>query len=101
MDIAAITQLIGSLGFPIACCIYLIYSNNKANEEVIFDDDNISFDSETNILTIKTENELQKVEEQTEEILKEEEIDKLRQTVENNTKVMIKICTKLGVDSDD
>ncbi|MBP5422386.1 MAG: hypothetical protein J6Y78_08105 [Paludibacteraceae bacterium] len=65
MDMAAITQLIGSLGFPIACCIYLIYSNNKANEA------------------------------------HKEEIDKLRQTVENNTKVMIKICTKLGVDSDD
>lgn len=65
MDMAAITQLIGSLGFPIVCCIYLIYSNNKANEA------------------------------------HKEEIDKLRQTVENNTKVMIKICTKLGVDSDD
>lgn len=65
MDIAAITQLIGSLGFPIACCIYLIYSNNKANEA------------------------------------HKEEIDKLRQTVENNTHVMIKICSKLGVDSDD
>lgn len=65
MDMAAITQLIGSLGFPIACCIYLIYSNNKANEA------------------------------------HKEEIDKLRQTVENNTHVMIKICSKLGVESDD
>lgn len=65
MDMAAITQLIGSLGFPIACCIYLIYSNNKANEA------------------------------------HKEEIDKLRQTVENNTHVMIKLCSKLGVDSDD
>ena len=65
MDMAAITQLIGSLGFPIACCIYLIYSNNKANEA------------------------------------HKEEIDKLRPTVENNTHVMIKLCSKLGVDSDD
>ena len=65
MDIAAITQLIGSLGFPIACCVYLIYSNNKANEA------------------------------------HKEEIDKLRQTVENNTHVMIKLCSKMGVDSDD
>ena len=65
MDMAAIPQLIGSLGFPIACCIYLIYSNNKANEA------------------------------------HKEEIDKLRQTVENNTHVMIKLCSKLGVDSDD
>lgn len=30
-----------------------------------------------------------------------QEVDKLRETVENNTKVMIKICTKLGVDVDD
>ena len=65
MDIGALTQLIGSLGFPIACCIYLIYSNNKANEA------------------------------------HKEEIDKLRQTVENNTHVMIKLCSKLGVDTDD
>lgn len=65
MDIGAITQLIGSLGFPIACCIYLIYSNNKANEA------------------------------------HKEEVEKLRQTVENNTHVMIKLCSKLGVDTDD
>ena len=65
MDIGVLTQLIGSLGFPIACCIYLIYSNNKANEA------------------------------------HKEEIDKLRQTVENNTHVMIKLCSKLGVDTDD
>ena len=62
--INVLTQLIGSLGFPIACCIYLIYSNNKANEAHT------------------------------------EEVDKLRVTVENNTKVMIKLCAKLGVDTD-
>lgn len=28
----------------------------------------------------------------------EEEVDKLRETVENNTKVMIKLCAKLGVE---
>lgn len=64
MDVNVIIQLIGSLGFPIACCVYLIYSNNKANEA------------------------------------HKEEVDKLRITVENNTKVMIKLCTKLGVDAD-
>lgn len=64
MDVNVIIQLIGSLGFPIACCIYLIYSNNKANEA------------------------------------HKEEVDKLRITVENNTKVMIKLCAKLGVDAD-
>ena len=35
MDMAAITQLIGSLGFPIACCIYLFYSNNKTNDNYV------------------------------------------------------------------
>lgn len=29
--------------------------------------------------------------------LHKEEIDKLRETVENNTKIMTKLCTKLGV----
>lgn len=64
MDVNGISQLIGSLGFPIACCIYLIWSNNKTNEA------------------------------------HKEEVDKLRETVENNTKVMIKLCAKLGVDAD-
>jgi len=62
MDVNTISQLVGSLGFPIACCIYLIYSNNKANEA------------------------------------HKQEIDKLRETVENNTIAMIKLCSKLGVD---
>ena len=65
MDVTTISQLIGSLGFPIACCIYLIYSNNKAAEK------------------------------------HESEVDKLRETVENNTKAMLKLCAKLGVDMDD
>lgn len=34
MDIASITQLIGSLGFPIAMCIYMMYSNNKTIKEL-------------------------------------------------------------------
>lgn len=29
-----------------------------------------------------------------------EEIDKLRETVENNTRAMIKLCTKMGVNPD-
>ena len=29
MDISTITQLISNLGFPIAVCIYLAYSNEK------------------------------------------------------------------------
>ena len=64
MDFSGITNLISSVGFPIACCIYLIYSNNKTAEKHA------------------------------------EEVEKLRQTVENNTKVMLKLCSKLGVDYD-
>ena len=65
MDINTITTLISSVGFPIACCIYLIYSNNKTAEKHA------------------------------------EEVEKLRVTVENNTKVMLKLCSKMGVDYDD
>ena len=64
MDVNTITTLISSVGFPIACCIYLIYSNNKTAEKHA------------------------------------EEVEKLRVTVENNTKVMLKLCSKLGVDYD-
>ena len=65
MDMGAIVNIISSVGFPIACCVYLIYINNK-NEEKHAD-----------------------------------EVEKLRQTVENNTKAMIRLCNKLGVDVDD
>lgn len=65
MDISAITNLISSVGFPIACCIYLIYSNNKTAEKHA------------------------------------DEMEKMRQTVENNTKAMIKLCAKIGVDYDE
>lgn len=33
MDISAIGELIGTLGFPIAMCVYMAYSNNKLNEQ--------------------------------------------------------------------
>lgn len=65
IDMNVITQLISSVGFPIACCVYLIYSNNKNNEKHT------------------------------------EEVEKLRTTVDNNTKAMLKLCAKLGVDIDD
>lgn len=32
MDISTITNVIGSLGFPIACCVYLFYTLNKEQE---------------------------------------------------------------------
>ena len=62
MDFSSIGSLIGTVGFPIACCVYLIYVNNKNEEKHT------------------------------------EEVEKLRVTVENNTKVMLKLCNKLGVD---
>jgi hypothetical protein len=64
MDVSTISQLIGSLGFPIACCIYLIYTNNKSAEKHA------------------------------------EEVEKLRETVDNNTKAMLKLCAKMGVEFD-
>lgn len=62
MDVTTLSQLIGSLGFPIACCIYLIYTNNKTAEKHA------------------------------------EEVEKLRETVDNNTKAMLKLCAKMGVE---
>lgn len=32
MDFGTITQLISSVGFSIACCVYLVYNQNKADE---------------------------------------------------------------------
>ncbi len=64
MDVTMITQLIGSLGFPIVACIYMAKTQEKQNEQ------------------------------------HSKEVSELRQTVENNTKAMIKLCTKLGVDVD-
>lgn len=32
MDFESILQAISTVGFPIACCIYLIYSRSKADE---------------------------------------------------------------------
>lgn len=60
-----VVNIVSSVGFPIACCIYLIYVNNKNEEK------------------------------------HSEEVEKLRITVENNTKVMNKLCMKLGVNADD
>lgn len=65
MDFQALLQAIGSVGFPIVACIYLIYSQQKTSEKHA------------------------------------EEMDKMRETVENNTKVMYKLCAKLGVDVDE
>jgi hypothetical protein len=60
MDFSSITSIISQVGFPIACCIYLIYSNNKQNDK------------------------------------NAEELEKLRQALENNTKAMIELKSMLG-----
>lgn len=60
MDFSSITTIISQVGFPIACCIYLIYSNNKQNDK------------------------------------NAEEVEKLRQSIDNNTKVMIELKMLLG-----
>lgn len=64
MDFEIITQLIGSLGFPIVACIYLAMREEKTNERHA------------------------------------SEMNELRKSVDNNTNVMIKLCTKLGFDVD-
>lgn len=56
-----IINIISTVGFPIACCVYLFYSNDKQQKK------------------------------------HEEEIEKLRETIENNTEVMVEIKTLMGV----
>ena len=65
MDANTIVTMISSVGFPIACCVYLIYVQKESHK------------------------------------ISAETIEKLRTTVENNTKAMIKLCIKMGVDADD
>lgn len=62
MDISSIASIISSVGFPIACCIYLVWYSNKMDER------------------------------------HSEEIEKLRASLDNNTRVMTKICAKLDLD---
>ena len=64
MNFQDLTTAISTVGFPIACCIYLIYSRSKADERYT------------------------------------ETINRLKETVDNNTIAMIKIASKLGVDTD-
>lgn len=33
MDASTLTQLVGSLGFPIVCCGYMMITNNKTLKE--------------------------------------------------------------------
>ena len=65
MTIGDIISMISSVGFPIVCCLYLIYSNGKNGEK------------------------------------HDAELEKMRTAVDNNTKVMLKLCARMGVDADD
>lgn len=58
-------DLISSVGFPIVCCVYLIWNQNRADER------------------------------------HKEEVEKLRASLDNNTKVMNKILRKLKIDDEE
>lgn len=60
-----VTNVISTVGFPIACCLGLGWYINKRDKAHA------------------------------------EETDNLRKALENNTKVMLKICGKLGIDEED
>lgn len=64
MDVNTLMQIVSTVGFPIACCIYLVYNQNKAEER------------------------------------HREEVDKLRSSLDNNTKVMNRICAILKIETE-
>lgn len=73
MDWNQIAQLIGSLGFPIVCtvvCFWYIWKNGESQREMI-----------------------QKMQDS-----HKDEIEKLRQTIDNNTRVMLQIYERVGRD---
>lgn len=65
MDVNVITTLISSVGFPIACCIFLFWAIGKLDDRHA------------------------------------DEVEKLRISVDNNTRAMLKLCQKLGVTIDE
>ena len=73
MDWNQIAQLIGSLGFPIVCtivCFWYIWKNGESQRKMI-----------------------QKMQDS-----HKDEIEKLRQTIDNNTRVMLQIYERVGRD---
>lgn len=60
MDVTVLTQLIGSLGFPIVACLYLFYLHNKSEER------------------------------------HKQEVERLSESVDNNTRALEKLIEKLG-----
>lgn len=54
MDVTAITQLIGSLGFPIACCVALFWYMIKEKEAHKAEMDELRKSVEANTLAINS-----------------------------------------------
>lgn len=65
MDVASVTSLVSSVGFPIVCCIFMAKYITTINHQF------------------------------------NEELDKLRTALENNTKVMTRICEKLDIEEEE
>lgn len=80
MDFNVITQLIGSLGFPIAACCAMGW------------------------YCIRSQNQIKEINDQHREEIKEinakhsEDIAKMTEAVNNNTVALKSLCAKLGVD---
>ena len=53
MDFTVITQIISSLGFPIAACIYMAWSNNKTEERHSEEISSLRAVVEANTLTVQ------------------------------------------------
>jgi hypothetical protein len=52
MDVATVTQLISSVGFPIVCCIYLFKQNQAREEQTKEEIDKLSDAINNNTLVI-------------------------------------------------
>lgn len=76
MDMAGIIQMIGSLGFPIAACVYLFYSMQKERER----------------------NDAQREADRKEH---KEEMTKVTEALQNNTLVIQKLVDAITVDPAD
>lgn len=76
MDFTQVLQAIGTVGFPIVCCLLLFWYVNKRET---------SYDSKIDELTIRHS----------------EEVSKLVEAVNNNTLVMQRLLDRLGVVDDE
>ena len=95
MDISTIVSLIGSLGFPIVCCIIMFYQNNTINK---------NFNSALNTLQDNFNNALNSIKESFDESIRvisetnSQNIIKMNEALNNNTIALTKLSDKLGVE---